>query len=1102
METVGSYCHRALVVVSLVATAACMPDIPEDEPPGEGPDAGGEARVQPVLDPAAETLPLPNDLALDGQGTLPELEGAGEESAEGEFLSWLDSLHGWLPETDIEIFFDGRLNEETVSSDAVRLFQFDGEDYETLEVASVEYRETTVEVSDAQGEIREVDGSVVTLEPGVPIERDREYGAVVTRELEGADGRSIVEPQPIFFAASREPLVDENGQKTIESIPDDETAQQLEEIRQLLQPVLAAADAEGTSRDQVAMAMRWSTIPDPQTIVDPETQTVPLPNTAALEEDGTFPAGSALDEVGDESAQGYFNAYLDRLHGWPPTTPITLPIAGEVDGETVTSEAVRLWAMGTDDVEAEQIALEEVTYDAASGTVTLMPEEPLPQRRRFVAFATDQVENSDGLSLKLPPALKMAIQPHDILDEEGGSTVSRIPDGQAESIAELREFMRPAATFLEESTDASPDELGAIWTWHTWMDTFAVFDPTTGEFPMPHEFVRRGENGSVSLPTDDLEGAQAAIVDELNRRFGFSTTAAGWIPFAGPVDTDTLDAESLQLVWLQPPVEVYEPARYELEYRSEWDQVTYTPTIPWYRDGSLEPNPDPALPQNVGVINDSLQGGNGHPVRPSPAFVFLRSPHSLTEENDAGETVSTVDQLDDETAQTLEEARETFGTLLQLGLGSGQLNAESREEIPIAWAFHPQNTPQYLQEFHAQALSKLTDPAANGVEPGCEQEDCVADDFEAGDLPNVGEVAWAGEFETVEFLADDGTMRDYENTESEPVGVSVFVPEKTGDCDRPADEGFEVAFVQHGLGGSRLQAGLALADELAAECVATVAMDLPSHGGRTPGTDSLHPDVTPEDSGTMFFTADLVGSLNRMIQGIVDMAVLAEIVQAGGLETAIDEDPSTSWFAYEQGDESPIGFIGHSLGGFSGFPLVSIDPNFSVGSFAGIGAKLTRILTEGALGSQLGDALPGEEGSFERFQATSLAQWLAEIVDPFAYAPYIGDSPAYTPKFPLERMTYDTGNDEFQTGSGLEANEVLLQMTENEDGEDPVVPNATTEMLAEATGVSLDESTFTGSHSLLFESSDEAACMRQQAAVWVASELTDGEAMLVEPPCE
>lgn len=1112
---------------ALAVSTGCMPDVPQDE-------ASASSRTQPVLDPAAETLPLPNDAALEDDGTLPQLDGWEEESARGVFLSWLGELHGWLASTPIEIPFDGPLAEETLEDGAIHLFRIgDDEELEKLEIGAIDYRETAVEISNDAGDLREVEGSVVEVSPAESLESHARYAVVVTKAVEGADGESIVEPEPIFFAASAEPLVDENGEKTIESLPDDATAQQLEGLRQLLEPVFEGLESQEIERDDVAMAFRWSTVRDPMTVVDPETATVPLPNTAALdrgpehpaEQQETFPA-AALDtisvetedgepvHVAEETAQGHFEAYLDRLHGWPPPpqTPITLPIDGSVDETTVGPETVQVWRQPAGDGEEPvRVELEEVRYNSEEEQIEVVPASPLAKRHRFVAFATDDIGSGapgeeESYSLKLPAALQMAIQEHPILEDDA-STVDRISDEQARAIDELRSFMRPAATFVEEEADTSIDDLGAIWTWETWTDTFAVFDPAGGSLPFPHSLLRDDETGQISLPTEGLEGAQRAIVEELNRKFGFSTTAPGWIPMDGPVDETTVSEESVQVIRRTGSIGAYASDRYEVEYAPDWSQVLLEPTVPFVADRSLDPVDDEEV-LNIGVVRKSMKGANGYSVMPSPTFVFLRSPEPLYS---GGE--STVDQLTDEQAEQLEASRSAFSQLLFLA-ESGGVNGfelEDRSELALGYPFHPENPTQQFQELRAQAIAKFAERAERSAERACardQSQDCSADPNEiedpgsshqgpggsgtAVDMSNVERIQWAAEFETIRFIDSNGELSGYDEAQPETVGLSVFVPDTAdGECDESPP--FDVAILQHGLGSHRVRLGMALANELAGRCVASVAMDFPGHGGRAPGAESLHPSTNPGTSGETFFTADLIRTKNNVLQSGVDVALLAQLIAEGGLETAIDEDGSTDFFADGEGAE--IGYVGHSLGGFVGFPTATVDSNINVTVFHGVGGGYADVLTGGVLAQGILETFEEaglEEGTFGRFRVLSFIQWLADPVDPLAFAPFIREAP-------VRSMTYDPESG-YATGESLEANEVLLQMARDPgEMDDTVVPNATTERLAASAGLTVDESTYAAPHGFLVDLDDQVEtfvqteCARRQAAAWVASGL-EGEA--------
>ena len=82
-----------LLAAAALLTVACDPGIEADPPPT------GEPPVVPVLDPNTRVLPLPNDAALDADGTLPATApDAPEDSAERAFSDWFDQIHGWLPE--------------------------------------------------------------------------------------------------------------------------------------------------------------------------------------------------------------------------------------------------------------------------------------------------------------------------------------------------------------------------------------------------------------------------------------------------------------------------------------------------------------------------------------------------------------------------------------------------------------------------------------------------------------------------------------------------------------------------------------------------------------------------------------------------------------------------------------------------------------------------------------------------------------------------------------------------------------------------------------------------------------------------------------------
>ncbi len=1096
----GLWVLGAVLLIWMGALAGCGPEIKQDSPPGES--------VKPVFDAEAGTVPLPNDAALDDQGTIPDREGIDADNAQGAFYQWLSTLHGWLPDQTIEIPFDAPLDLSTAEGGkTVYLYRKSGDTWESASIDDITQETRQVAVTQ-NGETTQIEGVRLVVTPESTPESGEEYAVVATKGLEGADGEPVLEPQAMFFAASQEPLVDDNGNKTIETIPDDRTARSLESLRQMLQPVFERASEDDINRDDVAIAFRWSTVRDPKTVLDPASRTLPLPNDAAMEEGGDdeWDVGRTLPElgnVGENTAQGHFEEYLDRLHGWLPSTSIELPVSDPLDPETVTTDNIQLWRQ-PDEGEPTRLELEEVVWDEETQTVTLEPKEDLERRTRYFAFATADVQGADGLSLKLPAALQMAIQPHPVL-ENGESTVDELSNEQAQRIAGLRNFLRPATQVIESEAGFTYDGLGAIWTWHTVKDTLVTFDPNSATFGFPNEFARRGENGGITLPTEGVSGPQQAIAEELNTRQGFATTAPGWIPVDGPVRAeDTMEKErSVFLRWVPTLGETN--LSYELNYRSESGHITFTPERSFPRDTNREGT---AGERNLvaGAVTTDLKGNQGWSVRPTPFFVFLRSPHPLIEDGEitVGPLRDQVEsgELSMEQVQQLEQNRNRFNLLLL----SAQSNADSidaRHDFATAFAFHPENSTQTVQERRARAIHEVEQRSQTNVRETQGDGDAPDDAQFEHVATSIGSAA----FDTVEYVDPmDGTLRAPDASEVASAGISVFIPKTNNDCQRP----FEVVVAQHGLGGNRFGPAEALADPLAEQCLATVTMDFPLHG------DRQLEDAEAPPAG-QFFSADIVRSKNNVLQSIVDVSVLVELIQNGALESLSPTNDQT----FAQGDDSTVGYVGTSLGGFVGVPAVAVDPELQAAVFDSVGARYSRVLTQGELGGGLLQALRGagiEPDSFAEFRTLSLLQWVAESIDPLAYARYLiqGQTPFDSKtgsgsNNELQEVTYssDDGLASERMPEEARTNDILLQMAEdpNNDDDDPIVPNATTYDLAENIWETRSETdddlreaenafqAFEAPHGVLLqgESPAKARCARRQAANWLRQSLRSND---------
>lgn len=202
--------------------------------------------------------------------------------------------------------------------------------------------------------------------------------------------------------------------------------------------------------------------------------------------------------------------------------------------------------------------------------------------------------------------------------------------------------------------------------------------------------------------------------------------------------------------------------------------------------------------------------------------------------------------------------------------------------------------------------------------------------------------------------------------------------------------------------------------------------------------------------------------------------MLVEVLLADGLEGLVEDgDPSDNDYF----NNTEFGYVGTSLGGILGSNFVATTPAVKNGVFTVAGAKFTEILLGGSIGAALASALPGEEGTFERYQTVQFIQWAADPVEPWNFA-------AHTTSSTLPVREYD--GTEFTDGNAVDEASVLVQMAEG----DQVVPNTTTQRLADALGVTLDDTTFTGvDHGFLNGDSAEATCAKNQAAQWITSGL-------------
>jgi pimeloyl-ACP methyl ester carboxylesterase len=166
--------------------------------------------------------------------------------------------------------------------------------------------------------------------------------------------------------------------------------------------------------------------------------------------------------------------------------------------------------------------------------------------------------------------------------------------------------------------------------------------------------------------------------------------------------------------------------------------------------------------------------------------------------------------------------------------------------------------------------------------------------------------------------------------------------------------------MQHGLGGSRSDA-LGTANELARGGIATVAIDAPFHGMRSPRANDLHsfsrsydgPDGLADGPSAPNVTVafDMVSQLKNFLatrdnfwQATLDLVQLRRLVAGCDLSLLADEYGGTA----PKLDATHLGFVGISMGGILGTLLAGVEPKSAIDPFVVDvpGAGLMRVFTE------------------------------------------------------------------------------------------------------------------------------------------------------------
>jgi hypothetical protein len=536
----------------------------------------------------------------------------------------------------------------------------------------------------------------------------------------------------------------------------------------------------------------------------------------------------------------------------------------------------------------------------------------------------------------------------------------------------------------------------------------------------------------VKLPRPDCASRvhECQDIDAINSLDGFNIQARISIPFSGDIGLKSMRPESIYLV------ATGSPRRIALN-QLQWDSLSKT----------LIAAPDEVLRQQTRyllVVTDDVRTESGERVDPRPfwravdgdrrvdarryraALDGALRERGLSRQHVAAASLFTTLSVTADLEKIRAQIRQSAPSAVDFGIATA--GADGR---PVRATFEAKNVAGIV--FHRQTGTEsgtapvFTDVAVRmewlGVSPGSVATIGYGRFYSPDYLdPDVG-------LPTVPSRSDARAARRLR-----PLVVEVFVP-----SGKRPPAGWPVAIVGHGLGGAIYNVPWTIAPQLAAQGIATVAINVVGHGGGERGTL----EVSLRDGSRVALPAggrgvdqdgdgrigSFEGATATSPRGIVQRRDswrqttidLMQLVREIELGIDVDGDRQVDL------DRRRIYYLGHSAGAIYGIPFVAVETAVRAGAFVTFGGSNADIMRLGDLRELLFPYLeqrgllnvPAENGPEKPHQAfvdnvplrdqppsinstpgaAAIQQfldrmsWVYQRGDPVAYAPHLRASP-------------------------------------------------------------------------------------------------------------
>jgi len=733
---------------------------------------------------------------------------------------------------------------------------------------------------------------------------------------------------------------------------------------------------------------------------DPDKKVIPMP-TDILRDAELGRLDIPLDDDDLTDAEREFFTFLNERDGWSTTMAATIEFTAPVAPGTIDPDTLQVWHWRET---PELVSGARITLDDTETKITIdAPREGWERGGKYVVMlrgGNAGVEGKRGEPVDCDAAFYFLRQTEklDVAEHErafpGGTRLER--QDNARKLEEIRTDLEPFFNFFGER-GVPRQEVASLWSFTVTERVELAMDKSSQRMPIPINLLVDTETGMIDLPVAEWDSeVEAEAKHRLGEYDGFGTSANLLFGFTGPIDVDTIDTESVQLYEVaDPPVLVGTTTKVLDDLKHVEIGLT---------DGPLKEGTEYAV-----VVRDSIRDAEGEPITLMPVGHFVKSRAPLFVDGK-----SQVDAVDDADAKKVDTVREQVGEFLDV-LDAG--------DVLASWTFTTMSIEQPLEKWMAQPEMLAVDPNPNNVTRQSPGEAVAGFALGVSALFNVGDV-YNGTISSPVFL--DPITRGWRSDGGHSVDQIPF----TLTLPRNVSPGTPVPVVIFGHGVmSERRFVLAVADRLAANGYAAIAIDFPFHGDRTycwaggplslpdPNTGELT-TIEPCEAGTTCQPdgrcADAAGQGNALAKWpIINMyqASGAAFIEVEKIANTRDHfrqtliDLSSLSRAIRLGDwESSIGvrlktdklyYAGQSLGGIIGASFVAFSPEIERAVLNVPGADVVDLFDGSSVFHMQIEAFFQREGvareSYNGYRFMNVARWLMDSTDPQSFADRLTD---------------------------------------------------------------------------------------------------------------